>query len=126
MMKSGSNLERVLEAGHFAVTAEIGPPMDCNGEVVLEKARLLKGCADAFNITDCQTAVVRMSCIASASSEREYCGCMLNQLGPSCTTSTDGRSRSKTSKPNVISTTGFRSPTCMARRFPSERMLESG
>ncbi len=66
MMKSGSNLERVLEAGHFAVTAEIGPPMDCNGEVVLEKARLLKGYADAFNITDCQTAVVRMSCIASA------------------------------------------------------------
>ncbi len=65
-MKSGSNLERVLEAGHFAVTAEIGPPMDCNGEVVLGKAQLLKGCADAFNITDCQTAVVRMSSIASA------------------------------------------------------------
>ncbi len=65
-MKSGSNLERVLAAGHFAVTAEIGPPMDCNGEVVLEKARLLRGHADAFNITDCQTAVVRMSSIASA------------------------------------------------------------
>ena len=65
-MKSDSNLERVLEAGHFAVTAEIGPPMDCNGEVVLEKARILKGRADAFNITDCQTAVVRMSSIASA------------------------------------------------------------
>ncbi len=65
-MRSGSNLERVLEAGHFAVTAEIGPPMDCNGEVVVEKARLLRGCADAFNITDCQTAVVRMSSIASA------------------------------------------------------------
>ncbi|UCC68987.1 MAG: methylenetetrahydrofolate reductase, partial [Armatimonadota bacterium] len=65
-MKSDSNLERVLEAGHFAVTAEIGPPMDCNGEVVLEKARILEGRADAFNITDCQTAVVRMSSIASA------------------------------------------------------------
>jgi len=65
-MRSSSNLERVLAAGHFAVTAEIGPPMDCNGEVVLEKARLLRGCADAFNITDCQTAVVRMSSIASA------------------------------------------------------------
>lgn len=65
-MRSGSNLERVLAAGHFAVTAEIGPPMDCNGEVVVEKTRILKGCADAFNITDCQTAVVRMSSIASA------------------------------------------------------------
>ena len=65
-MKSGSNLERVLAAGHFAVTVEIGPPMDCNGEEVLEKARLLKGLADAYNITDNQTAVVRLSSIAAA------------------------------------------------------------
>jgi len=65
-MKSGSNLERVLSAGEFAVTVELGPPMDCNAEAVLEKARLLKGCADAFNITDNQTAVVRLSSIAGA------------------------------------------------------------
>jgi methylenetetrahydrofolate reductase (NADPH) len=65
-MKSGSNLERLLEAGHFAVTVEIGPPMDCNGEEVIAKARLLKGLADAFNITDNQTAVVRMSSIAAS------------------------------------------------------------
>ena len=64
--KSGSNLEKVLASGKFAVTAEIGPPMDCNAEVVLEKARALKGFADAFNITDNQTGVVRMSSIASA------------------------------------------------------------
>lgn len=64
-MKSGSNLERVLEAGHFAVTAEIGPPMDCDSAKVLEKAEMLKGVADAFNITDNQTAVVRMSSIAA-------------------------------------------------------------
>jgi len=65
-MKSGSNLERVLEAGHFGVTVEIGPPMDCDGAKVIEKARMLKGLADAFNITDNQTAVVRMSSIAAA------------------------------------------------------------
>jgi len=65
-MKSGSNLERVLEAGEFAVTAELGPPMDCDAQVVVEKAHLLKGCADAFNITDNQTAVVRLSSIAAA------------------------------------------------------------
>ena len=65
-MKSGSNLERVLDAGHFAVTAEIGPPMDCNAEEVLKKAKLLKDVADAYNITDNQTAVVRMSSIAAA------------------------------------------------------------
>jgi len=65
-MKSGSNLERVLAEGHFAVTVEIGPPMDANGQEVLEKARLLKGLADAYNITDNQTAVVRLSSIAAA------------------------------------------------------------
>jgi 5,10-methylenetetrahydrofolate reductase len=65
-MKSGSNLEKVLEAGHLAVTAEIGPPMDCNGEEVREKAHILKGYADAFNITDNQTAVVRLSSMAAS------------------------------------------------------------
>ncbi len=64
-MKSGSRLERVLHAGHFAVTAEIGPPMSADAEKVLEKARLLKGLADGYNITDNQTAVVRMSSIAT-------------------------------------------------------------
>jgi len=65
-VKSGSNLERVLAAGHFAVTAELGPPMDCDANAVLEKAKILKGVADAYNITDNQTAVVRMSSIAAA------------------------------------------------------------
>ncbi len=66
VLKSESNLERMLTEGHFAATAEIGPPMDCNADVVLEKAQILKGFADAFNITDNQTGVVRMSSIASA------------------------------------------------------------
>jgi len=65
-MKAGSNLEKVLKEGHFAVTAEIGPPMDADGEVVRSKARKLKGYADAFNITDNQTAVVRLSSIAAS------------------------------------------------------------
>ncbi len=64
-MKSGSNLERVLRAGEFAVTGELGPPKSGNPEVVREKARLLKGVVDAVNITDCQTAIVRMSSIAA-------------------------------------------------------------
>ncbi len=65
-MKSGSNLERVLAAGHFAVTAELGPPMSADADDVIKKAQMLKGSADAFNITDNQTAVVRMSSIAAA------------------------------------------------------------
>ncbi len=65
-VSSGSNLERVLAAGHFAVTAEIGPPRGPDPEPLLKKAQVLKGIADAYNITDNQTAVVRMSSIAAA------------------------------------------------------------
>ena len=55
-----------MHPGQFAVTAELGPPMSCDGAVVTAKAKILLGCADAINITDAQTAVVRMSSIASA------------------------------------------------------------
>jgi methionine synthase / methylenetetrahydrofolate reductase(NADPH) len=64
-MKSGSNLENVLTSGNFAVTGELGPPKNSDPEVVRKKARLLKGCVDAVNITDCQTAIVRMSSIGA-------------------------------------------------------------
>ncbi|HEY5659133.1 MAG TPA: methylenetetrahydrofolate reductase [Myxococcota bacterium] len=63
--KSGSNLERVLAAGHFAVTGELGPPKSHDLEVVREKVGLLKGFVDAANITDNQTAIVRLSSIAA-------------------------------------------------------------
>jgi methylenetetrahydrofolate reductase (NADPH) len=65
-MKSGSNLERVLAAGHFAVTAELGPPMSASRAEIDHKMEILRGQADAVNITDCQTAVVRVSSIATA------------------------------------------------------------
>jgi methylenetetrahydrofolate reductase (NADPH) len=63
--KSGSNLERVLRAGHFAATAELGPPQSADPEVIRNKARFLKGVVDAVNITDNQTAIVRMSSIGA-------------------------------------------------------------
>ena len=65
-MIAGSNLEKVLRAGHFAVTGELGPPTDANAEVIKEKAQHLKGNVDSVNITDNQTAVVRMSSISVA------------------------------------------------------------
>ncbi len=63
--KSGSNLERLLRAGHFAVTGELGPPKGWQREVIAHKAELLRGVVDAVNITDNQTAIVRMSSIAA-------------------------------------------------------------
>ncbi|MGQ9584704.1 MAG: methylenetetrahydrofolate reductase [Anaerolineae bacterium] len=62
--KAGSRLERVLRAGYFAATGELGPPQSADKSVIERKAVHLKGNVDAVNITDCQTAVVRMSSIA--------------------------------------------------------------
>ncbi|MCK4693111.1 MAG: methylenetetrahydrofolate reductase, partial [Anaerolineales bacterium] len=63
--KSGSRLERILRAGHFAVTGELGPPQSADGDVIRKKVQLLKGFCDAANITDNQTAIVRMSSIGA-------------------------------------------------------------
>jgi len=65
-MKSGSNLEKVLASGQPAVTGELGPPMSADPKEVVHKAHVLKGFCDAANITDCQTAVVRISSVAAA------------------------------------------------------------
>ena len=65
-MKSESNLEKILEAGHFAFTGEVGPPRGANIEAVKKKAGFLKGLVDSVNITDNQTAMVRMSSWAAS------------------------------------------------------------
>ncbi len=70
-MKSGSNLEKILAAGHFAFTGELGPPRGANIEHVKEKAQHLIGHVDAVNVTDNQTAMVRMSSWAAALLVRE-------------------------------------------------------
>ena len=64
--RSGSNLEAVLRAGHFAFTGECGPPKGANVHHLKEKLAFLKGNVDAVNITDNQTAVVRMSSWAAS------------------------------------------------------------
>ncbi len=72
-MKTESRLEKVLAAGHMAVTSEVGPPRGCNVEIVKEKANLIKDHVDGINITDNQTAMVRMSSIAG--------GVIIKQMG---------------------------------------------
>jgi methylenetetrahydrofolate reductase (NADPH) len=64
---NGSKLQKILTRGKLAVTAEVGPPRGSNADVVREKASLLKGYVDAVNVTDNQTAIVRMSSIAACS-----------------------------------------------------------
>jgi methylenetetrahydrofolate reductase (NADPH) len=71
-MNYRSNLERVLSKGKIAVTAEIGPPKGSDPDKITQKGNIIKGCADAFNVTDNQTAVVRMSSMA--------CSCILLKM----------------------------------------------
>jgi len=60
-MEANSNLKRVLDSGKFAVTAELGPPASADSKIINKKVKILKGSIDAFNVTDGQTAVVRMA-----------------------------------------------------------------
>ncbi|MFC1911915.1 methylenetetrahydrofolate reductase [Chloroflexota bacterium] len=63
-MKAGTNLEKVLNRGKFAVTAEAGPPKGTSAAAIQKKGELLRHCCDAVNVTDNQTAIVRMSSLA--------------------------------------------------------------
>ncbi|MCL6610703.1 MAG: methylenetetrahydrofolate reductase [Peptococcaceae bacterium] len=64
-MKYLSKLHKILEDGNFAVTAEIGPPKHASAHGIRHHAEMLRDYVDATNITDCQTAIVRISSIAS-------------------------------------------------------------
>ncbi len=64
-MKTESRLEKVLASGNLAVTSECGPPRGAVPEKVEEKAELLRGVVDGINVTDNQTAVVRMSSLSA-------------------------------------------------------------
>lgn len=64
--KTCSKLQQVLEAGHFAMTAETSPPDAASAEVVINRVACLKGIADAVNVTDGASARVHMSSLATA------------------------------------------------------------
>ena len=63
---SAGKLEKILSGGGFAITAECGPPRGADAEVIRKKAKVLNGYVDAVNVTDNQTAIVRMSSIAAS------------------------------------------------------------
>jgi methylenetetrahydrofolate reductase (NADPH) len=72
-MKTASTLEKILASGDLAVTSECGPPRGALPEKVREKAELLRGYVDGVNVTDNQTAMVRMSSLAA--------GILIKQMG---------------------------------------------
>ena len=70
-MKADSRLKKVLSAGHFAITAECGPPKGADPEAIRKKGNLLKGVVDSVNVTDNQTGVVRLCSLAACAILRE-------------------------------------------------------
>ena len=64
-------LRSKVEAGRFVVCAELRPPQSPDGARVRDQLRHFRGVVDAVNVTDNQTAIVRMSSIASARILRE-------------------------------------------------------
>ena len=62
----GGKLEATLRHGDFAVTAETSPPDSADPARVLERAGMLKGLADAVNVTDGAGARAHMSALACA------------------------------------------------------------
>ncbi len=63
--KTPSKLEKILAAGHHAVTSECGPPRGSDPEPIIKKAELIKDHVDAINITDNQTSVTRLCSLAA-------------------------------------------------------------
>ena len=64
-MNIESKLKKVLDRGDFAVTAECGPPKGADPDVVKSKGQILNGYVDSINVTDNQTAVVRLCSLAA-------------------------------------------------------------
>jgi methylenetetrahydrofolate reductase (NADPH) len=64
-VKATSRLKKILDEERFAVTAECGPPKGADPDAILRKAELLRGKVDAVNVTDNQTAIIRMSSLAA-------------------------------------------------------------
>ena len=72
--KTPSKLEKILAAGHLAVTSECGPPRGSDPSAIVEKGELIKDYVDAINITDNQTSMTRM-CSLAACIKLKQMGC---------------------------------------------------
>lgn len=59
-----SNLKQALQGGKFVVSGEIGPPKGVNIEKCLKDAEMLRNQVIAFNVTDLQSAVLRIGSMA--------------------------------------------------------------
>lgn len=60
------SLKRAIKSKKFIVTSEVGPPKGIDVSRMLEDAKLLIGKVDAVNVTDLQSAVMRLGSLTGA------------------------------------------------------------
>ena len=58
-------LKEALESGKFAITTEVGPLKGTDTSEIMEMAEVLKGKVDGVNVTDQQSAVMRLGSLAT-------------------------------------------------------------
>ncbi len=58
------SFRNILNSGKFVVTAEVGPPKGTDVKEMIHHMELLKGKVDAVNVTDNQSAVMRICSMA--------------------------------------------------------------
>jgi 5,10-methylenetetrahydrofolate reductase len=63
--KLQSNLKDAIEKKKFAITCEIGPPKGADDKEIRETGEMLRGLADAINVTDLQSSVMRLGSLAT-------------------------------------------------------------
>lgn len=59
-------LREKIQSGQFVICGELTPPASPNAAVIEKKSKHFKGLIDAVNVTDNQSAIVRMSSFASS------------------------------------------------------------
>jgi 5,10-methylenetetrahydrofolate reductase len=64
-------LSERFESGKYVVTSEVGPPKGVDYAKMMEDAELLRGKVDAINVTDQQSAVMRLGSLAVCSLLKE-------------------------------------------------------
>ncbi len=71
--KCDMSLKKAIKSGKFIVTSETGPPKGADVSGMLKDAKPLIGKVDAINVTDLQSAVMRLGSLAASH--------LLKQLG---------------------------------------------
>lgn len=79
-LTTDSKLEKMFASGKFVVTSEIGPIKGASAQNIVEHTTESKEYCDGFNLTDNQSAIVRLSSIAAGVHVLQHGGTPIIQM----------------------------------------------